>query len=360
MSTTQFLALVQRNISPEIFFNTLLSDEDLSKLLCTCRVMKCMILEWKNIFPIEQFNIKISMTDKMMGNLIQHYSHNIKKLSFPYGRTSLSTLKGYLHLSDLHMNLLELNISDDKKVPKLVKKMGWEVNNDNKFLEGGVYVISYFLVNLKSLKITFCNYSIPSEEWDSLSKLTNLENLVFVQVECLDDCAVKNYSALSKLKSLNVYECQNLSELGLSYLVANKPFLVELKLNNNDKMDEFQNLSILTNLSYLTIRRSDDIRLNMICSSCLLIEYLDVRYSLIQIEDLENIHLMKNLKSLYLYGVDDDCLAKLTHNTALTYLELRYGSVSNEGISQLSSIINLKIAHNPYDYDSEEDVEDEI
>jgi hypothetical protein len=84
MSSSTFLYLVERHISPEIFFNSLLCEKDLAVLLCTCRDMKKMILKWKAIFPIEKFIIKDSMTDKMLGNLTNHYSCNIKKLTFPY------------------------------------------------------------------------------------------------------------------------------------------------------------------------------------------------------------------------------------------------------------------------------------
>jgi hypothetical protein len=68
-----FLSLIERNISPEIFFASLLSDEDLSKLLCTCRGMKEIILKWKTIFPIQKYEIKETMTNEMLGNMIIHY-----------------------------------------------------------------------------------------------------------------------------------------------------------------------------------------------------------------------------------------------------------------------------------------------
>jgi hypothetical protein len=147
---------VERNISPEIFFDALLSDQDLSKLLCTCRSMKEMILKWKTIFPIQKFNIKRSMTDEMLGNFLMNYSHNIKKLNFLffYGKEFSVTIDGLQHLALLHSSLLELTFVDCFK--------------------NGLRVISSLLPNLTS--ITICDSSsVTSGDLDSLSKLTNLE-----------------------------------------------------------------------------------------------------------------------------------------------------------------------------------------
>jgi hypothetical protein len=105
----------------------------------------------------------------------------------------------------------------------------------------------------------------------------------------------------------------------------------------------------------LTITNSElnDIGLNKICSSCRLIEYLDVQINnyfldlgdvefFITKEGLNNIHRLAHLKSLFLYHASDNWLAKLSHNTALTYLDLSYYStVSDVELSKLSSLVNL-------------------
>jgi hypothetical protein len=84
----------------------------------------------------------------------------------------------------------------------------------------------------------------------------------------------------------------------------------------------------------------NDIGLNMICSNCLLIEYLDIRWNndFITLEGLNNIHCLTHLKSLFLSGASDDWLAKLSHSTALTQLDLHNSTVSDEGLLQLSSL----------------------
>jgi Leucine-rich repeat (LRR) protein len=80
----------------------------------------------------------------------------------------------------------------------------------------------------------------------------------------------------------------------------------------------------------------------MICSSCLLIEYLDIRFNdLITVEGLNNIHCLIHLKSLSLDVTSDDWLAKLSHCTALTQLDLDNSTVSDEGLLQLSSLVKL-------------------
>jgi hypothetical protein len=46
--------------------------------------MKKMILKWKTILPIQEYEMKNSMTDKMLGKMIISYSSNIKNLTIPY------------------------------------------------------------------------------------------------------------------------------------------------------------------------------------------------------------------------------------------------------------------------------------
>jgi hypothetical protein len=330
-SSSQFLFIIQRNISPEIFFDSLLSNEDLSKLLCTCRGMKEMILKCKTIFPIQEYEIKHSITDKMLGNMIMHYSSNIIKLTIPcnFPYNPLLTMDGYHHMALLHSNLLELSI--------------------NHCLEGGLCVISHSLSNLASLSISDSR-SVSSEDLDSLSKLTNLEKINLGNIFHLDDAAVVNYSTLTKIKSIVVSLCRGLSGLGLSYLVANKQFLVQLKIDYcyGISSEGYHCLTTLTNFTSFTVSHSklDDIGLNMICSSCLLIEYLDVRWNdLITIEGLNNIHFLVHLNTLLFSPRDNNWLAKLSNNIALTHLDLSLSyrsSISNQELSShLSSLTYL-------------------
>jgi hypothetical protein len=67
-------------------------------------------------------------------------------------------------------------------------------------------------VFLKSIRI---NDKTSRERLYSVSKLTNLEHInVFRSNEYFDDDAVKNYSALSKLKKLTIEWCEEISDLG--------------------------------------------------------------------------------------------------------------------------------------------------
>jgi hypothetical protein len=291
--------------------------------------MKKMILKWKTIFPIQEYEINDSMTDKMLGNMIMHYSHNIKKLTITHYYRSLLTINGYHYVALLHSNLLELSI--------------------HKCLEGGLCVISDSLVNLTSLSIPY-SPSVSSGDLDSLSKLTNLEKINLYNIQHLDDAAVVNYSTLTKMKSIKVDCCHGLSGFGLSYLVENKQFLVQLKIIwcSGISSERYHCLTTLTNLTSLTVVNSklDDIGLNIICSSCLLIAYLDIRNdkskNLITIEGLNNIHYLIHLKTLSLSGASDKWFAKLSYSTALTQLDLLTNStVSDEGLLQLSSLVKL-------------------
>jgi hypothetical protein len=127
--------------------------------------------------------------------------------------------------------------------------------------------------------------------------------------------------------------------------VANKELLVQLKLSycNGISSQGYHCLTNLTNLTSLSIcSKLDSIGLNMICSSCLLIEYLDIRNNRrITVEGLNNLYYLIHLKSLVLYRANDDWLAKLSHNTALTHLDFRKSKISDEGLSHLFSFVNL-------------------
>jgi hypothetical protein len=121
-----------------------------------------------------------------------------------------------------------------------------------------------------------------------------------------------------------------LSGLGLSYLLANKKFLVQIKISDCDGISSrgFHCLSTLTNLTNLACFRGelDDIGLNKICSSCLLIEYLNVRRNdHITKEGLNNLHHLTHLKTLIL---------SRAYNS--------WSAISDEGLSNIcASLVNL-------------------
>jgi Leucine-rich repeat (LRR) protein len=148
------------------------------------------------------------------------------------------------------------------------------------------------------------------------------------------------------MKSIRVFGCDGLSGLGLSYLVANKQFLVQLKIDdcNGISSEGYHCLTTLTNLTSLTVINSnlDNIGLLVICANCLLIEDLDIRRNgFITKEGLNNIHCLMHLKTLFLSHVSDDWLAKLSHSAALTHLDLQYSTISDKGLSHLSSLVSL-------------------
>jgi hypothetical protein len=62
---------------------------------------------------------------------------------------------------------------------------------------------------------------------------------------------------------------------------------------------------------------------------------------LITVEGLNNIHFLIHLKTLFLSDASDDWLAKLSHSTALTQLDLYNSTISDEGLLQLSSLFML-------------------
>jgi hypothetical protein len=328
---SKFLSLAERIISPEIFFNCLLSNEDLSKLLCTCRGMKELILKWKNIFTIQEFKIKKTITGKMLENMIMHYSNKIKKLIFPFGKGLLQLglgFDGFHYIALLHSNLLELNITHCS---------GY-----------GILIISGSLINLTSLTV-LNPLNLIEKSLDSLSKLTNLENLTLnYTYHKLIDAEVVNYSTLSKLTALCVLSCCGLTGVGLGSLVVNKDFLVQFEFGSSAiASDGFHCLTSLTNLTKLIASASqlDDIGLNLICSSCLLIEYLDFKHTdRITSEGLNNVTCLIHLRSLFLRVSDNQWPEKLSTNTNLTHLDSSDSPIDDDGYGYLYSVLrNLNI-----------------
>jgi hypothetical protein len=305
-----FLTLVQRNISLEIFFDSLLSDEDLSKLLCTCRGLKEMIQEWKRIFPIETLSINNSITDKKLMDMIFHYSNKIKMIVIHNTEKTL-TIEGFSNLALLNSHLTDLSI----------------VNN---VIIDSICLISRSLVNLKSLSIRDDEYAMRNftpHVFDSIYSLYGLEKL---SLECIGskvfDEFVESYRfTLNSLKSISVsfhfladsldYDGGNLDYQYLyggsislyKFLWNHQDTLVELKLERCYTLyaREFAYVSNLTNLTSLSIVYSniDDIRLKKICSGCLLIERLDIRNNHgISRNGLDHIGHLVFLRELFLCG----------------------------------------------------------
>jgi hypothetical protein len=295
-----FLSLTQRNISPEIFFDSLLSEEDLSKLLCSCRGMKEQILKWKNIFPIQEYTTGVSLTDKMFENMILHYSQKIKKLIIS-SRSKL-TLNGYYkHFFLLHPNLLELDYLS--------------------YLKGVVPIISSSLVKLTSLRISTLQ---SHDDLSSIRQLTNLEKLDIDSCFNLDPFSLVSYSTLTKMKSISL---SRFNGERLDWLVTNKVLLVEIKIDTCGVIpsEEYHCLSTLTNLTHVSFVQSkfDDIGLNLICSSCRLIKYLYLVYNEVTINGLNNFYFLVHLTSLFILLPDRQncCIGeKISHNIALTHL----------------------------------------
>jgi hypothetical protein len=201
----------------------------------------------------------------------------------------------------------------------------------------------------------------------TISKLTNLEVLELNQARELNDATSKSYSTLTKLRHLIISYCANIRGLGLSYLVANKPFLVNLEISNcmDIRTDGYHCLSTLHNLTSLTIHWGslDDYVMGLICSNCCLIQHLDLLDGVfVTGEGISNISCLVHLKSLYLQNAGNDCLEKLTQNKALTHLILEDCFGVKKGVALLSSIhSNLKIERRFQDsgFGDDEDDDDE-
>jgi hypothetical protein len=303
----------------------------LSKLLCTCRGMKEMILKYKIIFPIQEYTTGVSLTDKIFENMILHYSSNIKKLIIS-SRCSALTFNGYYQhvFLLLRSNLLELELLEgDSSIKK------WDVEIPN---------ITSSLLNLTSLRIL--NSLESQTNLSSISQLTNLEKLDFDNCYHLDEFNLESYSALTKIKSICI---SRFSGKRLDWFFeTNKVLLtlVEIKIDTCERIssENYHCLGILTNLTHLSFSRCnfDDFGLNLICSCCLLIEYLYFHDNdELTIEGFNNVHFLVNLKSLHciLYPNSKNCLliTKLYHNVAITHLTM----FNNDGVDDLSNLFNL-------------------
>jgi hypothetical protein len=314
-----FMIISERTISSDLF-NSLLSDRDLSGLLQTCKGMKTMVLQWKNIFPIETFQISWRNNDEDIKKIILYYSCKIKKLKVD----SLCTIDGYHHLTLLHPYLTDLSIQG--------------------CINLGLRVVSFWLKNLTSLSL-FYSPSVSSEDVDSLSKLTKLEKIRFDDIENLNDAAVANYSTLYKIMSMNIAHCGTISGLGLSRLMAKKDLLTDLDIYDCKGISSkgYHCLTSLNNLTNLEIVdcKLENFSLNLICSHCLLIEHL-VIYANDKItqEGLNNIHYLTCLSYLSVDVRGSDWLPNLPFSSLL-HLYLSSSDLSNEGIAPLSSFTNL-------------------
>jgi hypothetical protein len=283
---SRFLDLVQRNISPEIFFDSLLSDEDLSKMLCTCKGMKDVIKKWKSILPIQKYTIKEAMTASMFGNMIMYYSNNIKKLNTSHPLTLFDDeyddhIVLYHHLSYLSKNLCYL---------------GFNGGNSSK-----VYLAPLLscLVNLTHL---------------------DLHESLIVEYDQKKHCTLIMSLTTTRLNRLKIHE-SIIYRNGLSYL-SSLLNLTHFELTNCEEvpMEEFYHLSFCVNLTYL-----------------------DLSGSITSDRGLSHLSSLTKLSKLKITGLNKDeglvFLSSLSSN--LTYLKLRSCTLTEKGLCYLASCVNL-------------------
>jgi hypothetical protein len=294
--TSFFVILAERNISIDLF-NSMLSIQELSLLICSCKTMKKTILEWKSIFPIEHLIMKSYMNDEKLEKMILYYSNNVHKLSWDYILPKGLTLLGYQMLSQLQSYLTDFKIIN--------------------CIQNGLPIISGSLNGLIILKIENFNSGAAlqtSDDLCSISRLTNLENLSFESIFNLDDTVIHKYSTLSKLISISIYKCKNFTGVGLSTLVETFRNLKALTLISkfNDiggisTSEDYFCLTTLTNLNSLKVRgKFDNIGLRLVCCNCLNITSLNIDIvgyfespQLITVGGLNCIHSLTNLRELY-------------------------------------------------------------
>jgi Leucine-rich repeat (LRR) protein len=313
--------------------------------------MKTMILEWKNIFPIEEFKMNENMSEKMLWNMIVHYSSKIKKLNLLPALQAI-TIEGYKYMPLINPFLVELEI-----------KHCFEIELE---------VICNTLNNLKSLSISD-SYDLTDTELDLISKLTNLENLYLDNVERLEDCAIMSYLALTNLKSLKIMNCREFSSFGLDHLLHGKPSLVELELWGCDSVSArgYSLLAYYSQLTRLTVCRSklDDRRLQLICGRsieswkmnmnmkmsrkhhlnkrCPSLEYLNVLENEgLTAQGLDRLRCLARLTTFFVTCPDEAWLAKLARSPpSLTHLMVYNCSVDYEALRHLSALVNLTELH---------------
>jgi hypothetical protein len=309
-TSSQFLSLAGRSISTEIFFDCLLSNEDLSKLLCTCRGMKLVILEAKRVFPIQKVIINDLMTHSRLNNMISHFSNKIEKLVIPFGNGFLWKIHGYHIIALLHSNLKSLDFPSCSSA-------------------GLAILLASTLTNLTSLAMSDCTDDI---------------DLVF-----------KSLSTLIKLKSLKIRRFEGLTGVGLAYLGANERLLTQLTIEDCRTIpsDGFECLTLLTNLTILSIRRTnlDSNGLFFICWKCGAIKDLEI-------SDVDSkkfykrllFFLFQNLQSLTLNFCDKSLKSLVRVNLVnnprltLTKLKLNMAGISNheQFYLHLASLVNLE------------------
>jgi hypothetical protein len=355
-----FVSLVERNIQPDFFFDSLIDDVDLSKLLCTCKSMKEAVKKWKYVFSIRVFFIERTLTRKMLLNMIHFYTPNVSKIVF------LPHVQDYYYWDEVYKCLRSTTEkkrtifkqwTKEKKTPLLPPEayglfsLFHSATNISCVLEisfheclaGGILNAALCLKNLTSVTITESS-AITKKDIDSLTNLNHLEQLSLNR--CLlnsDDDLFVNYSALTKIKQIKFENIDREYFQDLNYLLSNKELsLVHLELidlRGISSSEEFHCVTTLTNLTHLTVASCistslqyfhfnemsllDNIVLNMIITNCRLIQHLDIRNNNnCTIDGLENIHCLIYLETFKFSFATDSLLPKLSQIVALTRLDI--------------------------------------
>jgi hypothetical protein len=344
---SRFYNLTERNISPEIFFNSLLSDEDLSKLLCTCRVIKDQILKWKSIFPIQQYITGVSLTDKMFEDMIIHYTQNIKKLTISSrsSKLTLNALNGY-SISQL-TNLEKLDFDscfnlDEFSLVSFSTLTMMKSISISRF--SGKRVGFNKLLLLVEIKIDTC-CGISSEEYHCLSTLTDLTHLSVARSK-FDDIGLNlicSHCHLIKYLYLVVNEV-TIDGLKNFYFLVHLTSLFLMLSNRNRLIREYISQNIA--LTQLTVFNDFDFGFSNILIPSTLVNLTYLCVLNMHCRALSSIYLSPNksyycLLNLTILELNDNTISKIENLTSLTQVKLNNCLVNHLGLKRLSSAVYL-------------------
>jgi hypothetical protein len=313
---SSFKDLLERNISHELF-NNFLSVKELTKLQFSCKSIHTIIVTWKQKFDLRLLEInnyanydrRINEDDILK---IVMYGHQSVYEIVVFSNDNITAVA--YHYLTLIQNIKVFRIEDITR-------------------EGLKIIASSFCSSLTTLSLTRCKFYAPSlsaYDFNLLTQLTNLKNLILNQVHYFSNEAGLNFHKLN-LQSFTLW--------GVDSLFSN--------------IEEISFLSTLTTLKTLTVRLCglNDQNVRSICQNCILLEDVDIRNNLDVTQvglSIENIQNLKNLHKIHFnnfgsWNLSVEWWIELSNLPSLNFIDLGGGSLPEEVWQYAKKMYNFNI-----------------
>lgn len=229
-----------------------------------------------------------------------------------------------------------------------IKKFANWINHNHNI---NVFRLNLSNTDLKALLPYLEKLDLNSEyfDFDCFDLIETCKNLKALKIDCSEDFIDDHFQyigKLSKLTSLNIYQCPNFSDEGLKLITGlnhlNKLYLNDCKITDKG-LESINKLVNLTHLSFFRINFTEAESLNYLTKLSKL-EHLYWDNANLSREGFKHLEKFQSLKVIYLDGgsLKDEDFESIGKLKNLTRIDIGDNNMTGEGLKYLSALTNLK------------------